>query len=215
MRFREASPEDRPFIIESVLAAERSGTARSLYEALFGIDESQTREMLNAMLDEDLPGSELSLGSFTVACEGDECVAACAAWVEGNGMQSSRMLKSLLLSRAVGAEAWSRAAPRLAALEAVEIGREPGALQLESIYVAPDHRGRGLIASLLSHVVESQQVANPGLKRAQILSILENQSSAKAFERAGFARARVTRSSAAGVTALLPGSGRILWERTL
>lgn len=214
LSLRRATLDDISFVTRAIIEAERSGTPRSMYERVFALDEAGLAELVTAMLREDLPGSELSCEAFLLALEGETKVGAIATWIEGESGQPSNMVRASLLGYAIGPDRWAAARPELERLAAVDIPRSPGALQIEAVYVAPGHRGRRITARLIEHALLQQREAG-GVEIAQILSVLGNERSRRAFTHAGFTVARETRSESPELLAIFPGSGRLLWERAI
>lgn len=211
LSYRRATIADIAFVTEAIAEAERSGAPASVYERVFGLDRAGLAALLEAMLREEIAGSELCCDSFLLALDDGLPVGCIATWIEAAEGMSSNLMRAHLLVHALGAERWAAARPRLASLAAIDIPREPGALQIEAVYTAPAHRGRRVTPSLIARAL-----AEPGgASKAQILSVLGNESSARAFTHAGFSIARQTRSEDPALREIFPGTGRILWERPL
>lgn len=210
---RRAGPDDLHFVVSAILEAERSGSGASAYERVFDLSPAEVRGLVQAMVEQGLEGSELSCGSFWLSLERGAPVAGLAAWVEASDGPGSALLRAAALADVLGRERWQAAGPRLRALRDVDIAREPGTLQIESVYTVPERRGRGEVSALVERAIEDCRARAAHVRRAQILSVVENAASARAFARAGFRETRRVTSSAPEVRALFPGSGRILWER--
>ena len=210
---RRAGPDDIEFVVTAIVEAERSGSGASVYERVFDLSPADVRALVREMVEQGLDGSELSCASFWLAVDGDVPVAGLAAWVEADGGPGSAMLRAAALVHALGARRWQASAPRLRALRAVEVARQPGSLQIESVYTAPEQRGRGTVSELIGRAIADCRATHPHVTRCQILSVVENGASGRAFARAGFREVRRVTSSASEVLAFFPGSGRILWER--
>lgn len=76
--YRRATAADADFLVPALVAAERSGGDRSMYERVFGLDGDGLAALFAGLLAEDVPGSELCCESFWVALEGGEragCIA--------------------------------------------------------------------------------------------------------------------------------------------
>jgi predicted GNAT family acetyltransferase len=214
--YRRATAADLEFVTTAILEAERSGTAHTVYERLFDLTGEELETTVKSMLAEEIPGSELCCESFLLALAADGSPAgAIATWIEAEEGAASNLVRAGLLQHTLGAERWAAARPRLALLREIDVEREAGALQIEAVYVADAHRGRGVTRDLVEHALAETRAHKPGVRKAQILSIEENESSLKAFTRAGFAITRRTRSSNPALRAIFPGAGRLLWERDL
>ena len=215
LSIRRASLADVDFVVTAIREAERSGGQKTTYERLFELEPAALDELLRRLLAEELPGSELSCDSFLLALDGAVPVGGCAAWVEGREAPSSRLVRTNLLAFTFGEERWRQARPRLAILAPIDLGREPNTLQIESLYVARSHRGRGVARALIDFAIDACRAAAPQVGKAQIQSVIENRRSAATFAGAGFAVTREVRSEDPALGAIFPGSGRRLWERGL
>ena len=102
IRIRPAAAPDLDFVIEAIVAAERSGTEASSYERVLGLDDSGFRAFLRSMMQANISGSEMSLDGFLLAENGVGPLAAVAAWVEGDGKSSSDYLKGPKMAEVVG-----------------------------------------------------------------------------------------------------------------
>jgi predicted GNAT family acetyltransferase len=210
---RRAGQDDIDFVVTAIIEAERGGSGATVYERVFDLSPTEVRALVREMVEQGLDGSELSCASFWLALDRDAPMAGLAAWIEGSDGPGSAMLRAAAISRALGRKRWQAAAPRLRALRAVDVARQPGTLQIESVYTAPEQRGRGVVRELIERAIADCRATHAHVTRCQILSVVENGASARAFARAGFRERRRVTSSSPEVLALFPGSGRILWGR--
>jgi GNAT superfamily N-acetyltransferase len=213
--YRRGTLDDIDFLVAALIGAERSGGAQSLYERLFDFGEPELAALLKGLFLEDVPGSELCCESFWLAIEAGRPAGCVATWVEAGDGPPSHFVRASLLSHALGVERWKLAAERLRALAPIDIARTAGTLQIEGVYVSPAHRGQGVVGDLLEHALRAAPLENASVRRAQILSVVGNESSSRAFEKAGFVVAQRSESDDPRVSALFPGRGRLLWERAL
>lgn len=212
---RRAVEADRAFLIEAILASEKGSGERIGYCEIFGIDEPALREVLGAILAEDFEGQELCTSGFLIAeADGRPAGAACG-WLEGESGMPSTLIKANLLQHFLGAERVAVARPWFARLEALSIAREPGAAQLESIYVCADHRGRGVGARLLGEHMAQLQARSPEASKAQIILVRDNAAARRAYEKLGFAVALERCSDDPELRSFVPGGAKILMERPL
>lgn len=102
--FRFANENDIPFLVESIIAAEKSGSTLCGLSNLLGLDEEQTAIGLNKILREEIEGCEFSTTEFAVATSDGIPVAAFCGWIEGDNEdnQPSALLKSNLLIHGFG-----------------------------------------------------------------------------------------------------------------
>lgn len=212
---RRAVEADREFLIEAILASEKGTAERIGYCEIFGLEEPELRELLGAILAEDFEGQELCTSGFLVAEADGRYAGAACGWLEGEAGMPSALIKANLLQHFFGAERVARARPWSARLEALSIAREPGAAQLESIYVRADQRGRGVGARILGEHMAQMRARSPEAAKAQIILVRDNAAARRAYEKLGFAVALERRSDDPALRAFVPGGAKILMERTL
>lgn len=213
--FRKATPQDIPFIIECILAAEGGGTPLISYQQIFGLSEAELRDFFLQLVGEELEGNEFSYANFYIGEMGGSAAAACAAWVEGAEGVPASTAKAQMLAHYLGLARWRAAADKLKAVAGIDIPRQEGALQIDSIAVRPSYRGQGLLQALLIHVMAQFKRKQPALRRAQILLMRENAAARRAYEKAGFMLASETQSADPVVPTLVPGTGRLMMEKNL
>lgn len=209
---RSATPQDIPFLVEAIVAAEKSGTDKLSYSTLFGLPEAEVHAMLAEALEEDITGQELCVSGFKIATVDGRPAGTVCAWVEGEGHRSSTLLKASLLAHFIGRERLAAAAPTLRIVGELTLQRDPGALQLESIYVTGAHRGRGITGRLIdAHLRE----APAGCRSAQIIVASHNAQALAAYAKAGFTVAREVEGRHPELLRLLPSARKVLLHRAL
>ncbi len=213
--FRRATLADLDFVATAIIEAERSGTGHTVYERVFDLPPDALRALVESLLREEIPGSELCCDNFVLALADGAPVGGIATWIEAQGNPPSSIVRANMLAWALGAERWRAAQSRLQLLAAVDVPRAAGALQVESVYVVPSHRGGGVTRAIIEHAIAECRAAQPEVEKAQILSVVENEPSRRAFSRAGFTIARRIQSESPELAALFPGTGRLLWERSI
>jgi len=212
---RRAGSDDRDFLVDAIVGAERGVAERISYCEIFGLDEPELRALLADILAEDLEGQELCTSGFLVAeIDGAPAAAACG-WIEGESELPSTLIKANLLHHFLGAERVERAEPWLARLASLSLPRETGAAQLESIYVRPDQRGRGLSMRVLDAQLRELRARAPELDKAQIILVRDNASARRAYEKLGFAVVRERRTDDPLLRTIVPGGAKILMEKRL
>ena len=182
---RRAGEADIPFLVEAIMEAEASGSQNISYREIFSLDDSQTKDLLQSILLEEIEGCGLSTSEFLIAETNGEEVACCGAWIEGVGGLSSNILKSQLLIEVLGVAKWEMSINNINAVAEINIDRTPGVLQIESVYTRPQYRGKG-VSSVLIHE-HLLQAAKIGIRSAEIQLMKNNINAIKAYRKAGFA----------------------------
>jgi len=212
---RRAAPKDRDFLVEAIIEAEKSGAQRISYCEIFSLTEDEVRALLASILDEDFEGQELCISGFLVAEVDGEYAGAACAWIEGESEMPSALIKANLLHHFLDAEKLERARPWFARLEALAIARKSGAAQLESIYVRAPHRGRGITGRILDEQLSLLRGRVPGLAKAQIILVDQNDRALRAYQKLGFRVALERRSEDPMLLSIVPGGVKILMEKTI
>ena len=99
IKIRQATLDDVEFLVDTIVAAEKSGTNNLGLAKLFELTESEMRTYIKVMLEEEIDGCEFSVSSFLVAEHKEKVVSAFAGWVEGQNEDGlpSAILKSNLV----------------------------------------------------------------------------------------------------------------------
>jgi len=208
---RSATLADIPFIVETIVSAEKSNSPRMGLATLFAQSEERTRELIAAMLEEEVDGCEFSVSSFLIAEVAGSTAAALAGWVEG---QEEDMPSGLLKANLIG---FTFPAVSIAALRekgpiisGVQIEREKGALQIEYLHVDPMHRGKGLAAALINAHIGRSEVS-----KAQIQAFADNAVAIRLYRKLGFEETRTYTSTHPDTLHYLPHHSKILLERQI
>jgi ribosomal protein S18 acetylase RimI-like enzyme len=200
--------------VEGICEAEKAGTDRLSYCRIFDLDECDFHDRLASMLREDLEGQELCISGFLVAVMDDEPVGAVAAWIEGASGAPSSILKANLLLQAIDRDRMRAAQRHFRKLADLTIPRDEGALQIESVYVRPRGRGRGIAGRLIQcHLAELGPAAVAG--KAQVILTATNQTARSAYVRSGFRPSAERWSSDESLLSLVPSLGKLLMERSI
>ncbi|NNL66450.1 MAG: GNAT family N-acetyltransferase [Myxococcales bacterium] len=212
---RAAGEADVPFLIEAIIEAEKSGTDLIPYCRIFSLGEPELRELLASILEEDFEGQELCISGFRIAeVDGEPAGAACA-WIEGAEGLPSTLVKANLLQHFLDADRLAAAKPHFERLGQLTLPRAAGAIQLESIYVRPAFRGRGITSRILTEHLEKLRAKAPDCERAQIILVKGNGNAQRAYEKLGFRITQERHADDPELASIVPGDTKILMEKTL
>ena len=185
---RSATPDDVSFLVRGILAAERlpSNADVTTYERVFGMEREELIGFLRGILAQPTAGHQLAYGSFHILALQGEPVACCAAWVEAlNGAPSGKII-AVALSRFLGIQRWKARRGYIQSFMASVPPRSVGQLQLESFFVEPSARGRGMTAQLIEGVLEHSSSLTNRPSAAEISLFRENSAAIRAYQKAGF-----------------------------
>jgi ribosomal protein S18 acetylase RimI-like enzyme len=185
---RFANENDISFLVETIVAAEKSGTPNCGLSNLIGLNEEQTKVGLTRILIEEIEGCEFSTTEFAIATFDNKPVAAFCGWIEGENEdeQPSSTLKSNLLIHAFGTAIIPSLQQHKKLLNAIQLNRTPGAHQVEYAFVDPNHRGNRLIDKLIAFLTESALSKNPKVPLAEVQVYANNLSAIKVYQRMGY-----------------------------
>jgi ribosomal protein S18 acetylase RimI-like enzyme len=187
---RPAVPADIPFLIETIIQAEKSGTGQCALLELWSCDESQLREYLRNILEEEIEGTEWSIQSFFVAEKSGQVIGAFAGWIEGRNEWdlSSSTLKANLMKACLPIEVIIGMSSFQEEIQAISIPRTKGTLQLEYAYVLPEFQGQGVIQMIIEAIMNRSltEVTEGVGAEAEVQVFANNQPAIRAYSKLGF-----------------------------
>ncbi|MBK8494857.1 MAG: GNAT family N-acetyltransferase [Chitinophagaceae bacterium] len=213
---RKATIKDVDFLAEVIIGAEKSLTNNLGIANFFELTEEKVKELIIAMLEEEVDGCDFSISSFFIAFYGDKPVGALGGWIEGyfDGM-SSNLLKSNLISFNFPKENLQKAQGKMDMIkEMLHIERPMGTYQLEYVYVDNDHRGKRITQQLMDvHLAYAKQL-DPNVTKAQLSCFENNESIIRAHERNGYQRIKRYVCDNEDILKYLPFNVKVLLEKT-
>jgi len=211
-----ALKEDIDFVVEGIMNSDKSGTKNNSYSQLFDLSEDELKGILIDILNEDIPNSEFNLSSYLILKENDNPMGVLAMWNEGVGHLSNIQIKSNVLSYYIGRDKWAKAISKLQAVSEIEIKREPNTLQIESVYIRNEYRGRKLLKKIINFGQEYFSFQNEIIPdKMQVISLIENKIAHKAFINLGFQERYKTISRNDEILSFYPGKGKVLFEKLI
>ena len=213
--FRPATTGDIPFLVETIIEAEKSGTEILPWSTIFGLSEDETRACLSAMLAEEVDGCELSVSSFLVAETEGRVVAALSAWIEGENNEPSAQLKGNLLSYCLPGEAIRKAIAIHPILSGINIEYNPGTIQKGAGYVAKEYRNMKLFGILTDEIVKRLRLKKPEVSEVCTQIYGCNTAAIRANEKAGFQIVMEKVSSNEEILRYLPSNKKLLMKKEL
>lgn len=212
---RSAKISDVPFLVDTIIEAEKAGTDKLSYATIFQISEEETRKYITEMLLEEVDGCELSISSFLVAEKEGQVAAALSAWIEGNEGISSSILKGNLLNYTLPKECIKNAMQINSIIGEIHIESIPNTIQIGAGYVAPVFRGNALLGILNTEILKRLKNSNSTISYvyAQIFDC--NIPSIKTYEKANFEVVMVKESLNKTILNFLPSNKKFLLRRKL
>lgn len=215
IQIRKALPNDRDFLIKAILEADKSNSETSSYARLLNMSEPELKELFYNIFEEELEGSEFGHECFAVAVEDGNYAAALASWIEGFDGLPSWQIKSTALFCSLPKTNFDSLKLKLDSFSSINISRTPGALQIESVFVENNYRGRGLFKKLLDHQINNAKEAGFNFDTVELLTYNSNHIAESVYAKAGFVKSKSTISDHPEILHYYPGSGMNLWQKTI
>jgi ribosomal protein S18 acetylase RimI-like enzyme len=211
--FRQATRNDIPFLTETIIEAEKSGTDILTYTTIFGLNEAEARDYIARMLGEEIDGCELSVSGFILAEKGGSMTGAVGAWVESSEGVPSNVLKGNLLSFILPLSCLQRATSLNHIVSDLHIEYVPGTIQIGLVYVAPEARGKGLVPKLIEHKINMLKEKFPEVNEVFIQVFGNNLSAIKAYEKSGFEIVLRKEAVLDGTAKYMPDTIKVLMKK--
>ena len=212
---RNANINDVPFLVETIIEAEKSGTDKLSYSTVFGLSEPESKKYISEMLLEEVNGCELSISSFLIAEKKEKIAAAIAAWIEESEGVPSTILKGNLLSFILPKEYINKAMLLNQTLQDLHIDYIPGTMQLGLVYVSPAFRGLNLVRTLIDEKIRQLLLINPNVTEIYVQVFGNNLPAIRAYEKVNFKVVMIKETSNEEILHYLPSNKKILMKKYL
>ena len=212
---RNATINDVPFLVETIIEAEKSGTDKLSYITVFGLTEEDSRKYIADMLLEEVDGCELSISSFLIAEKNGQIAAAIAAWIEGIEGVPSTVLKGNLLNFTLPKESIDKAMLLNQTLRDLHIEYISDTMQLGLVYVSPAFRGLNLVRLLIDEKISQLHKINSNVTEMHVQVFGNNLSAIRAYAKVNFKVVMIKESSNKEIIHYLPSNKKILMKKEL
>jgi ribosomal protein S18 acetylase RimI-like enzyme len=213
--FRKATLDDIPFLVETIVEAEKAGTEIFPYTTIFGLTETEAKKYLTAMLLEEIDHCELSVSSFMVAEINGKLAAAVGAWIEANDGIPSSILKGNLLNYTLPKSRIEKARDISVLLRELHIDSLPGTIQIGVAYVSQDFRGINLAGRLIDKQLNRLLAVEPRLEYMYVQVFGSNEAAVRAYEKVHFTTILVKESTSGSIEKYLPSARKFLMQRKI
>ena len=185
-KIRKAEKKDTSFLINAIIEADKSGKSSSSYCNLLSISEADFFEILVAIFEEELEDVEFGFSSFYVVTDiENNPIASCSVWIEGENGIPSWQQRMMALRSFCKKESIDHMLSLQASIKGFMPERSSSTIQLESVYVAPNYRGQGIVTFLLKYIIDKYVVSDD---RAvfEVMTYSNNQSAINLYTKLGF-----------------------------
>lgn len=212
---RKASVDDIPFLVDTIIEAEKSGTTILTYTSIFGLSEDDTRKYMANMLLEEVDGCELSVSSFLLAEKNGQYAAAVGAWIEGNEGIPSSVLKGNLLNYTLPKACIAKAVSLNNLVKDLHIEYVDNTIQIGLVHVSGSFRGLGLANTLIEQQIKQLLEIAPGIKESYVQVFGNNKVAVKTYEKSHFIIKEERISDNAEILNYFPSNSKLLMKRLL
>jgi ribosomal protein S18 acetylase RimI-like enzyme len=212
---RLATYDDLPFLIQSVIEADKSGTAVSSYCSLLHVDEVTFAKLLEKIFLLELDGFEFCVSAFCVLESNGVVVGASASWIENSDGIPSWQNRVLSLREVCDLPTFSNFLKMAEKSKNINPERTIGALQIESVFIINDFRGKGLLKKMLDFHQKIAIHKSQNVNTVELLVYDNNSSALKSYLREGFQLAKRTKIASEELKKIFPSDGMILLSKKI
>jgi ribosomal protein S18 acetylase RimI-like enzyme len=213
LNIRKATTDDVPFLVDTIIEAEKSGTDVLTYNTIFGLSETESRKYISDMLMEEVNGCELSISSFLIAEKGGRYAAAVGAWIEGGEGIPSSVLKGNLLNYTLPKHCIEKAVSLNNLVKDLHIEYINNTIQIGLVYVSADFRGLGLANALIEEQIEQLLKVVPEISECYVQVFGNNLAAIKSYEKSKFIRQSEKHSDNSAIKNYFPSDSKLLMKR--
>jgi hypothetical protein len=213
--FRKANHADIPFLIDTIVEAEKSGSDIFSYSNIFEISENDIRNIFADILAEDVQGQELCVSDYLIAESDGKLAGAVAAWIEGENGQPSRMIKATLLNYFFPKGSMEKAQTKRKYLDQMNFHPDMGIIVVDIGLTVPAFRGQGILAKLMLEQNRLLHERRPDIKISQTHVLKTNPVSYKICIKIGYEVKQEKICHDPVILQWLPADTRIIMEKKL
>ncbi len=211
---RKATIDDIDFVSEALIEADKSSSPIVSTCKIFDLAEENYKIILREILIQDIEYYDYYLSGFLIAELNGEYVGASGSWLEaGNGTPSGIIKMTMLLAYLDKANI-SKIKDNIQIIKGLNPTREPGALQLEYIYIREKYRGQGFFAKIVSENI-NWNLNKYNFSKVQSILFKENSNSYFSFLKFGYKVVEEKKVDNPKVLDFYPFNTKILMELSL
>jgi len=209
---RQATKADIPFIIETIIEADKSSTPISSACNILNVTEIEYKTILSNILDENIEGQEFSLSGFLIAELHGKSIGALGSWVEGAVGVSSYLLYSNILLHYIDKSKIPAILEKFKITKEISFRREEGAIQFEYGYVLENFRRQGVYTKLMTESVKRYYLQDKSIAKVQGICFKDNYKSLNASLKLGFELIESKVSESDEIKKIFPYNEKVLIE---
>ena len=207
---RRATNSDLNFLISVIIEADKSGTNKSAYCSLLGLNETELTDLFTRIFKHPLFGCEFSISTFCVALHNDQLIGACASWIEALDDIPSWQLRMLGIREEASPESYNRMLSKKDIVSSLMPERNPLSLQIESVFISPEYRGKGLFKKMIDFHLNEALKESPAVQSMEIIVYDNNMAAINSYKKAGFNIKNTTKLNHHDILLEFPSDGMVL-----
>jgi len=212
---REAKKEDQAFLILSIIEADKSSTNICSYCKLLEIEELEFKQFLHEIFEEEITGFEFSVEAFIIVEYDGKPIAASASWIESDEGLPSWQLRMVALRTVLPAIHITNLMGKSAICNTINIKRSEGTLQIESVFISSEHRGKELLKKMIDFHIKLRSNNTNNIASMELLTYNSNLLAEKAYTKIGFKKIEFTTSSHEEIKHFYPSDGMTRWQKII
>jgi hypothetical protein len=212
---RTANLEDVPFLVQTIIEAEKSGGDVLSYKTFFGLEEQEIENLLTEIFNEEIEDCELSISSFLIAEKQGVRAAALSGWLENASDIPSIILKGNLLKYHLPITCFEKASSLSYLTKSLHIDYIPNTFQIGAGYVAEGFRGQKLLGLLTKEMIQHLKEKNKTITEIYVRIFDCNIPSLRTYEKEGFKVISTKESEFSEITDYLPSSKKLLLKKEI
>lgn len=212
---RKGEADDIPNLIDTIVAAEKSGTDKFSYSNIFEMPETEVRKIFAAILAEDVQGQELCYSDYLVGEVNGKFAGAVAAWIEGESGQESSVRKAMLLNYFFPDTNMQKALEKRKFLDQIHFDPDIGTLVIDIGLTLPEFRGQGILANLMQEQTRLHLERRPDVKISQIHIMKNNAVAYHIYSKLGYYTIREKTCPDPVILQWLPSDTQVVMEKKL
>lgn len=183
---RIATTNDIPFLVESVIEAEKAGSDIISYCSLFNINQQKLSEIINNAFTDEVGVVVWDVNTWIVLEDSQgNTIAGLASWIESDNLASEKQ-KFQYLNYVLRPDLNDKDfKTKISQLQKGALPRNKNSRQLDFLYTNPNFRGKGIMKMLIGYAINN---CSESCLQLQVLS--SNYSAIKLYEKMGFIEER-------------------------
>lgn len=212
---RKAQSMDTPFLITSIIEADKSGTDKSSYCSLLNINESEFSDLLRSIFKLELDEFEFCVSSFCVLEYKNKLVGASASWIEYENGTPSWQNRMLSIREESKPESFNHLLKMNETAANLIPPRTHFSLQIESVFITPEFRGKGLFKKMLDFHYENAISHFQDLHSIELVVYDNNVSALNSYSKLGFNIIKKTKLNNQEINCIFPSNGMVLISKLI